>query len=297
MLEWTLSSAKAYKEIFSAVDAVVHNGVAYFRGHRKQYVLSYNFATEKWDKLPICVVEDTTLVIVNDTLTTVGGVNTEPALMNAQGVLTSDLFSYDLKEWRKVLPSMATKRSQVTAISIEEVLIVAGGRGDSGALATVEVLNLNNKQWSFAGNLPEALYRASVCICRGYLYVLGGESVSTTFKYAFRASVSDFCDPRRQSGDIFSELAELPLENTACISVRGKILAIGGSASSKASKLVYMYDSQSNVWRELKSSMIVPRCNCFAVALSDSKLMVVGGCIYQPTVSRTDSIEFADLKV
>ena len=182
----------------------------------------------------------------------------------------------------------------MTAVSTEEVLIVAGGRGDSGPLETVEVLNLGTKQWSFAANLPKAVYRASGCICGDYLYVLGGErDIYSPVKYVFRASISDFCKGGNEL--IFCCVADLPLDNAACVSVRGEVLVIGGLVSAfETSKLVYRYDSL-NGWQELNSSLTTPRSRSYAVALSQSKLIVVGGYTIEADVGCTDSIEFADL--
>ena len=96
---------------------------------------------------------------------------------------------------------------------------------------------------------------------------------------------------------VFCHLKDLPLRTAACVSVGGEVLAIGGLVSAfKTSKSVHRYDSLKNVWEELKHSMIVPRSRCFAVALSESRLMVVGGYTIEADVGCTDSIEFANLR-
>ena len=110
-LEWTLSRDKAFKKMFSPVDAVTHKNVAYFRPHRKDFVLSYNFTTKEWAQLPTCIADDTTLVIVRGTLTTVGGVKKQSELKDLsrkQGIRIEDLYSLrgcentGVKQWQKI---------------------------------------------------------------------------------------------------------------------------------------------------------------------------------------------------
>ena len=177
-----------------------------------------------------------------------------------------------------------------------------------GPLATVEVLNLDTKLWSFAKNLPRPVFRASSCICEDYLYVVGGErDKDKMVRYACRASLSDLLqssDSTSIQGDdepVFCSLEKLPVINPACVTICGQLLAIGGLLSDGRqlipSKFVYRYDPNNDSWQKLDNPMNTKRNRCFAVALSESRLMVVGGYTIQADVGCTDTVEFANLTV
>ena len=292
----------------SPIDAVFHNNIAYFRPFREEDILTYCSTSGEWAKLTTCNVKDTTLAIVCGTLVTVGGIKRKTACVNETDVRTNDLCSFTGEGWKTILPSMSMKRSQVATVCNEAVLIVAGGRDVSGPLATVEVLNLDTKLWSFTKNLPQPVFRASSCICGNYLYVLGGDrDKHNMVRYACRAPVSDllqYSDSSPiQGGDepVFCRVEQISLENPACVTICGQLLAIGGLQSDQAqripSKFVYRYDPNNDYWQKLDTPMNTPRNRCFAVALSESTLMVVGGYTIQADVGCTDTVEFANLTV
>ena len=57
-----------------------------------------------------------------------------------------------------------------------DVLIVAGGMGEGGALSTVEVMNTKNHWWFTAADLPQPIYRASATVCRDIVSLHAGRS-------------------------------------------------------------------------------------------------------------------------
>ena len=307
-LEWKFGK-EALQKMNSPIDAVIYNNIAYFRPRLEEDILTYCSTSGEWAKLTTCNVKDTSLAIVRGTLVTVGGIKSETERVNKRDVRTNDLYSFTSEGWEKILPSMSMKRSQVTTVSNEAVLIVAGGRDDSGPLTTVEVLNLDTKVWSFAKNLPQPVFRASSCICGDYLYVVGGErDKDKLVRSAYRASLSDLLqssDSTSIQGDdgepAFCSLEKLPAKNPACVTICGQLLAIGGLQSNGyqliPSKFVYRYDPNSDCWQKLDNPMNTPRNRCFAVALSESRLMVVGGYTVQADVGCTDIVEFANVTV
>ena len=287
----------------SPIDAVFYNNTAYFRPRYEEDILTYCATSKEWAKLTTCSVKDTTLAIVRGTLVTVGGIKHKTARVNETDIRTNELYSFTGEGWKKFLPSMSSKRSQAATVCNEAVLIVAGGRGDSGPLATVEVLNLDTKMWSFAKNLPKPVFRASSCICGDYLYVVGGERVKDKpVRNAYRASLSDILQSNDSTSiPVFCSLEKVPVKNPACVTIRGQLLAIGGLQSDGRqqipSKFVYRYDPNNDCWQKLDNPMNTPRNRCFAVALSESRLMVVGGYTFLADIYCTDTVEFANLTV
>lgn len=305
-LDWE-DGGKSTQKMYSPLDTVICNDIVYFRPCRSEDILTYCSITGKWTKLTSCIFEDTTLTIVRGTLVTVGGIKKEAERENERDIRTNDLYSFTAKGWEKVLPSMSEKKSQVAAVCNGKVLTVAGGRGDLGRLATVEVLNLDTKLWSFAASLPQAVFRASSCICGDYFYVLGGErDKDKPSKYVFKASLSDLLQSSDPSSigssdeePVFREVEKLPVKNPACLAIHGQVLAIGGLKYDQfqqiPSEFAYKYDPSIDCWQQLDNPMSTPRNRCFAVALSETRLMVVGGYTIQPDVGCTNTVEFANI--
>ena len=306
-VKWT-DSGKEDKPLYSSSDGIFNkvDGIAYVRPSQTEHILTFNSKSGEWAQLPECQVKDTTLAILNGKITTVGGLKkTSDCMPDEHEVRVNKLYSFiqredeGTKEWEEVLPAMPTKRSQVTAVSTEEKLIVAGGRVNAGPLATVEILDVNTKVWSTSADLPKPFYRASGCVCKGDLYLVGGaRDKLDPVSHVFRASISDILQSR--SGEVFHPLANIPFKLPSCVSIGGQVLAIGGlQAESEQSQLIpskfaYRYDPRTDCWQQLDDPMHTPRGRCFAVALSESRLMVVGGYAIQTDVGCTNTVEFAN---
>ena len=77
------------------------------------------------------------------------------------------------KQWSEVFPPMPTSRQNVACITTTEALVVAGGyAGDP--LNTVEVMNINTKQWTTLCSLPQKWSLYSATVCGDTLYLAGG---------------------------------------------------------------------------------------------------------------------------
>ena len=309
-VKW-IDRGKEDKPLYSSSDGVFDkvDGIAYVRPSHTEHILTFNPISSEWAQLPQCKVKDTSLAIVDGKLTTVGGLKKKSDCMpNEQEVRVDKLYSLiqredeGTKEWEEVLPAMPTKRSQVTAVSTEERLIVAGGRVKAGPLATVEILNVNTKEWSSTADLPKPFYRASGCVCNGDLYLVGGaRDKPDLVRHVFRASISDILRSGSGEESVFHPLANIPFKLPSCVSIGGQVLAIGGlEAESEQTQLIpskfaYRYDPSTDCWQQLDDPMNTSRGRCFAVALSESRLMVVGGYAIQYDVGCTNTVEFANL--
>ena len=95
-----------------------------------------------------------------------------------------------------------------------------------------------------------------------------------------------------------SNLPEDIEQNSTLLSLCGHLLATGGTTDINAlyggtpSGTVYIYKRETNSW-EVISQMLVARSDCFAVALPNNKVMVIGGVV--DFDEETDAVEFADL--
>ena len=220
------------------------------------------------------------------------------------------------KKWTEKFPPMPTKREFVTAECTKTALIVAGGCGENyGELTTVEVLNIENHQWSTAVDLPESLQYHSATICGDQLYMLGGARGHSLTKSVYTCSVSALLQTCAQRSSleertsalslsnsssrgtgVWSKLADLPVTGSTCVTFCGQLLAVGGADSArKPTTTVYMYNPSTNSWNVI-SHMTTARIRPFAAVLPDNQLMVVGGAIDKKAVpTRSDSVEFGSL--
>ena len=187
-------------------------------------------------------------------------------------------------KWLEKFPPMPTKRTFVTAVCTGTDLVVAGGMGeDYEMLTTVEVLNIQNHQWSTAVDLPEPSQYYSVTVCDDQLYMLGRAYGFYSTKSVYTCSVSALlqtCIQRSSleectsalslssssSGDdkgVWSKLADLPATQSTSVTFCGQLLTIGGRDSDKKpTTAVYLYNPSTNSWNVI-SHMTTARRYCF----------------------------------
>ena len=284
-------------------DAIVDGNRVYFLD-TSNCLWAYDISEKGWSKLSKAPYGCCSLAVLNSLPTTVGG-----------SLPTNKLMSLTEEKWIEKFPPMPTKRYFVTAVCTGTALIVAGGIGENCIeLTTVEVLNIENRHWSTAVDLPEFLQNYSATICGDQLYMLGGHRnhVYRT-KSVYTCSVSALlqtCTQRSLVGTlkralslsnsssggtgVWSKLADVPVTGSTCVTFCGQLLAIGGGDSGyKPTTAVYMYNPSTNSWNVI-SHMTTARCKSFAAVLPDNQLMVVGGEIDN---KGTDSnfVEFGDL--
>ena len=78
------------------------------------------------------------------------------------------------KKWSEIFPPMPTPGQTATCVTTEPALVVAGGLADGGRLDTVEVMNIDTKQWTTVSPLPQELTSLSATVCGDTLYLAGG---------------------------------------------------------------------------------------------------------------------------
>ena len=271
-----------------STDAVVNGSVAYFKPDRSEILLAFNSITDTWSQLPDCLAKLTTLAVIKDQLTTVGGKKTN--------CLYSLVEEGNRQSWTEVFPPMPTTRQNVAAVCTDTVLIVAGGEEHGlvhdKTLTTVEIMNTENKQWSAAAELPIPLYRVSATICGSNLYMLGGWSKGPNIPCSvFKCSIPGLStSPLLQQ---WSRVADHPCIASTCVTMKGQLLSVGGLSDSdaKTSTSIHMYNQANNSW-VIIGRLNTARHQCFAVFLPDSRLMVVGGICTTFLTTPSNTVEF-----
>ena len=306
-LTW-IEGPKAPCEMRSSFNTVVDNdnNEVYLRAGYHMY--SYTVDSHTWLQLPECVSVKCPSIIVNNLLTVIGG-EYVGSITNKPLSLTGE---DNERRWAREFPSMPTKWCGSSALSTTTSLIVAGGVGtEKTLLATVEVMNIETRQWYAAADLPKPVHMSSIVqVGEDDMYILGGYdiswygrksvytcSISTLLNSCYSRSIGArlsraFSQPNQAS--VWNGSASLPVLFSACISVHGRLLAVGGQdAYHKVTAAIHMYNPSTKYW-EVVSQMDTPRHDCYATVLPDNRLMVVGGQTEQGAI---DTVEIATLIV
>ena len=306
----TWREGKKAPEEMSRGAAVVDGNTAYFRPYNSSRVYSYQniLGNEQRSRLPDNPHRGFSLAVIDSLLTSVGGWNTGPTntLLSLTGVGRR-------KKWSEVFPPMPTPRYGTACITTEKALVVAGGiAGDD--LATVEVMEINTKQWTTVCPLPLKLRLLSGIVCGDSLYLAGGISGYSRSKSVFTCSLPDLWQPEtlgsriRQTlirSNVWKEINSLPVTESTLASFGGHLLAICGYDDSWKAAFnltpitnnVYRYDSHTDSWHVI-SQMKNKRSQCLAVTLPEDRLIVVGGRTHNRVIlgRDTDSVEILEDK-
>ena len=280
-LKWR-EAKKAPCKMDRGPNAIVDGDMVYLRVAGYRNIYAYKSTDETWDKLPECETEWCSLAVVNNLLTTIGGRDRGGKVINQLFSLTGEGRS---KTWREVFQSMPTKRLSSVAVCTGQALIVVGGNNQNWeTLRTVEVMDIDSKEWSSAADLPEPLFDASITICHNRIYIIGGLNDRGHIKSVYTCTLTDlFLSCRSRSlgerlaqslsltsparSNTWNKVADLPVIRSTCITLHGQLLAIGGADSKDTpTSDVHIYHPTSKTW-EVISKMKISRWCCFAAVL------------------------------
>ena len=280
--------------------AVVHGNTAYFSPVNSYKSYSYQIIgeEEQWSQLPDNDNMRFGLAVIDGLVTSVGGYKN--GFTNTLLSLTEE---GERKTWSEIFPPMPTQRQTAACITTEQALVVAGGYGHGGYLDTVEVMNINTKQWTTVSPLPQKLSQLSATVCGDTLYLAGGRTkvftgFSSPSKSVFTCSIPDLMTSANTLGsrirrtfsrsqNIWREINSLPVTWSTLVSFSGDLLATGGwDGSGNPTSDVYRYDSHTDSWN-IVSQMKNKRSQCIAVTLPGDRIIVVGG-------RNSDNVEFLE---
>ena len=285
---------------------VVLGRVAYFYNCNENSMMMYNSEMGEWAILPECPQSYFSMAAVNGLLTAIGG--------KQFGKATKSLLTLTRRQkWTEQFPPMTYYHIAPPVVCTSTSLIVAGGRGPNEKkwlldekVAPVEVMDTETLRWSTVASLPSpfhdsrgAFYTSSpatTTICGDRLYIAGGFVESSKTKSVLTCVVSELLQstatrypsskatptasglqPSTDGQRVWQELAELPVHESALVTLQGRLLAVGGRDShNNPTSAVHQYNCATNSW-SVVSQMNNKRCQCFAAVFPDNTLMVAGG--------------------
>ena len=282
-LSWKQSKAP---ETMSRGSVAVDANMVYCNCYWSTTVHTYDLQKEEWRRTTDCSYPNSCLVIVQGMLTTVGG--------ESYGGPTNSLLSLTGEggdsKWSPLFPAMPTKRRRTAAVYDDCSLIVAGGDAGSKALATVEVLDTNTRQWSTASSLLHPYWWATLGICGDRLYMLGGLDQHDWTRSVLTCSVPKLlqsCQTQSLAGklrtltlkkkQVWRQVADAPHYRSTCSVLSGRLVAVGGTEAGKETTAISAYNEKTDSW-ETMADMPTARRHALVATVS-GKMMVIGGLV------------------
>ena len=233
-------------------------------------VYSYEWNTEQWNELPSCPCRNCALVIIDGTLTTVGGTDYISCRSNK-------LFTLRQRQWVEECPPMNTacKDPAVVSTSGGDYIIGIGGYGDDGWTGTVELFQVKTRRWYKLTNIPQPLAHPSATICGNQLHVIGWDDNGYTCSIKNLPSSDEPITSQSIPHLIsWTSLPRLPVIRSTAVTLYGQLVIIGGiQGRSSVNSIHQLVDGK---WVKI-GSMSSGRRKCLVVSPSPDRMMIVGG--------------------
>ena len=255
------------------VDGTVYVGGGYATKDEDDYtVMAYSMQSCKWHTLPPYRAKWFAMTTINNKLILVGGHHN--GSVNQLGV-----WKTDSNQWTCPFPPMPTPRSSPSVTSYKHWLVVAGGKRKEDSLSTVELLDIDNKQWSTAPSTPISWYKMKSTIIGDTWYLMGGKqdditTITDVYSVSLEALVSHSAS---DSSKIWNKISPLNYEYSSPLSLGGSLLALGSYNTKIKCPVspIQCYVPETNTWVPA-GELPRPLQNCTCI-LTAGRLHVFGG--------------------
>ena len=257
-------------------------------GRDEYYIQVFNMKTNQWSRLTRYQYKWFAMTVINHHLTLVGGCGVghwEP---------TNQLAVYEpsSQQWTYPYNPMPTPRYSPAVLMYDIWLLVAGGCDASFTdLATVELFNTSTNQWLASSSFRTPCGRLTSAIVDNYGYLV------TASKQVFRVSLPDILSQTvdqstSKSPALWCRLPDTPLSYSTAISLRGYLMAVGGSHGNHTTTDIHLYQPESEQWTKF-GDLPNAREYCSCVVLPSGELLVAGG--RESSVQRTSRVDVASV--
>ena len=262
----------------------------------------YSVSHQRWKTLPLSPQFFSQGVEIKGKLVLIGGRE------SSSRTVTNLVSSWNGQVWHQELPPMPTKRLALGVTTYQNLVVVAGGRGEDGKtlLSSIAILNITTLQWSTLENLtlPEPMFEMQFTVSSAHLYVASASiaydvatNTDTTKKTVWQLPLTALENALTTEGDNIShhwtEVAPTPYYRSALLQDTAHVVAVGGyDESDTPTSDVFVYDPNNNKWSKV-GQFGVPRAFCAVVSLSSTSFIVCGGCTdaTDPQNTRLTSVE------
>ena len=258
------------------VDGTVYVGGGYADSVEDIYtVMAYDMQSCKWHTLPPYSAGNFAMTTINSKLILVGGFHDNYIVVDQVGV-----WKTDSNQWTHPFPPMPTSRSCPSAASYKHWVVAAGGfKKDSLSyveLSTVEVLDIDNKQWSTAPSTPIPWDSMKSTIIGDTWYLMGGRQVDLVTTDVYSVSLGALVShSASDSSKIWNKIAPLKCYCSSPLSLRGSLLAIGGGDSKDIVSTIQRYVPETTTW-VLAGELPLQLYDCTSI-MTAGRIHVFGG--------------------
>ena len=241
------------------------------------FVMEYSIKSDAWNTLPRYIAKNFAMASINDTLALIGG--EQKKQVGHVGVWRTGPM-----KWTYPFPSLPFPCICPSAICYKSRLVVVGGcLRPTRYLTTVQILDLNTKQW-FQGPLtPKPMDSMKSTRIGNMWYLMGGFSdgdISIPDAYGFSLD-SLFIEPlaSASTSDMWKELPNLTTFLSYPFNLDGCLMAVGGedTKTGKCVSTIQKYSPDRDCWEVVGN---LPHeyltTSCINV---DDKIYVMGGSV------------------
>ena len=273
----------AYPSVVVFKEKVYIGGGGASSDRDKRTVVVYDPKRDSCNTLPPYAYKWFSMVVVNDQLVLVGGMELPTNKMtNKLGV-----WNEQSKRWTHPLPPMTTACNSPSVATHNRWLVVMGGLGysDETAPSRVEILDtIESLQWYQAASLPHPCNRVPSATIGNMCYLLGGFlTVIEPSKKVLSVCLDDLISqavsqPASASTpptpSPWKSLPDTPLIYSTALAFNGALLAVGGK--HLGSSAIHVYQPSSNRWVKA-GELPTERCDSSCVVLPNGEVLVAGG--------------------
>ncbi len=259
-------------EIMS-IQSVVINGMVYVGGGLN-IVMTYDTHSGRWGTLPPYRTRRFGMTVIRDQLVLVGGLDEDGNYSKSIGVWRSAD-----KKWEDLYPDMPTPRRRSSVVTYNEWLIVAGGVNNGGSLSSVDVMNIDTKEWYSGPPAPSFSAMKTVTVDDMCYYMGGYGADRWGTKDVYRVSLPALISKvksRNIDPQIWKKISQLNVAASAPLSIGGCLLALGGMSQGNGVTSIQHYRPESDDWIQV-GDLPSPLSECTCAVINDGDVLVAGG--------------------
>ena len=247
----------------------------------------YSVNDKTWSTLPLSPLYNCQGVAIKGKLVLLGGRD------SSTHAVSNCLSTWSGRVWHQELPPMPTKRIRPGVTTYQNLVVVAGGRGEDGQtiLSNIAILNITTLQWSMPQNvsLPRPMYAVQFTTSNTHLYVASatftykaatdtGRTDNTVWQLPLTALMNALATKGDSMSHQWTEIAPTPYYKPTLIQDTAHVVAVGGyrGDSYMPTSDVFIFNPNSNKWSKV-GPLGVPRVRCAAVSLNRTSFIVCGG--------------------
>ena len=247
-----------------------------FVGERKwwgsydHFLCVFNVVSQTWSKLPFhdsCDMYDFTLATTASQVHTLGGDRRKDGKKERYSQIVFSLD--DSMKWSNILPPLNIGRRYATSTSFEDMIVVAGGEGRNGDLASVEVLDSSqpSSTWWEICDLPVKSWLMQCTVTDNELFIGCGYGTDNTVYTAKLSAVKESLIPSDPESSVSPEsfwhsLPKTQLEWSGLVAVNNCLVTVGGwNYDAKYHSSVDLYDCYKKTWTkvsDIRKSRVFP---------------------------------------